>query len=389
MLSPRVRRGAAAVLLIGAATGAGAAFAPDAVRDRIASVLDRSPVQAPADPARAPADTPQPVRISVIRLKAQGLSATYTGSVRPRFESQMGFRIGGKLAARLVDVGERVELGQTLARLDDSDLVLALQSALAEKAAAETDLDRATAAVERTRTLKAEGHVAQAALDRAESDAAQARGRLDRARSSVDLARNNLTYTTLAADAPGVVTAIAAEAGQVVATGQPVVTIARTDALEAEIALPEQRRGDLAKGSASAVLWGDEGITYPLTLREVSPDVNAGTRTYSVRFAFAKGATPDLGRTVTVTLDAGGAGPVAALPIASVHDDGTGPTVWRLDASGTRVTRVPVTLVSVGADAVQVRGPLKVGDRVVSLGAQRIDPDRPVKVVETAPDAEF
>ena len=388
MLSKRVRRGVAAVLLVGAATGAMAAFAPDAVRQKVTSAFAGKPDAATATPV-APSNTPQPVRISVIRLAAPGLSATYTGTVRPRVESPMGFRVAGKVLTRAVDVGDRVEQGQVLARLDDSDLLLSLQSALAEQAAAQTDLARAAAAVQRTRRLKDEGHVAQAALDGAESDAAGAEGRLDRANSAVDLARNALAYTTLTADAPGVVTAIAAEAGQVVAAGQPVVTLARTDRLEAEIALPEQRRADLAKGKASAVLWGEEGTAYPLTLREVSPDVDPATRTYAVRFAFAEGAAPDLGRTVTVTLAADGGDPVATLPLAAVHDDGTGPAVWRLDATGTRVTRVPVTLAAVGADAVQVRGALADGDRVVSLGAQRIDPDRPVKIVETAPAADF
>ena len=382
------RRGAGAVaLIVVVATAAGAALAPQDLRARLMSAIDGE-AAAGAVPV-APANVPQPVRASVIRLTAPGLSATYTGTVRPRIESPMGFRVGGKVAQRLVDVGDRVAAGQVIARLDDRDLALSLQAALAEKAAAETDLARAQAAVERTRTLKAEGHVAQAALDGAESDAAQARGRLDRALSSVDLARNGLTYATLTADAAGVVTTVSAEAGQVVAAGQPVATLAPTDAPEAEIALPEQRRADLERGRAVAVLWGEEGTAYPLTLREVSPDVDPATRTYRVRLAFAPGAAPDLGRTVTVTLEAGGTAPVATLPLASVHDDGTGTAVWRLDPSGTRVARVPVTLASVGPDAVQVRGALSDGDRVVSLGAQRIDPDRPVKVVETAPAAEF
>ncbi|MFN0115687.1 MAG: efflux RND transporter periplasmic adaptor subunit [Paracoccaceae bacterium] len=392
MISSRVRRGAAAFALVAVATAAGAAFAPEGMRDRLLSALEPQTVAGQGGNAgapAAPAEIAQPVRASVIRLAPPSLTASYTGTVRPRSESPIGFRVPGKIVSRPVDVGDVVAAGQVLATLDATDAGLALGTALAEQAAARTDLDRASAAIARSRTLKAEGHVAQAALDGAESDAAAARARLDAADASAAIVRNALAYATLTADVPGIVTSTGAEAGQVVGAGQPIVTIAVTGAAEAEIALPEQNRAELLGGTASATLWGEPETSYPLTLREVSPDVDPVSRTYRVRFSFAAGAAPDLGRTLTVSIGGAVAAPVATLPLASVHDDGTGPAVWRLNADGARVTRVPVELVAVGAGAVQVRGPLANGDRVVSLGAQRIDPGRPVRVVETVPDAEL
>ncbi len=297
----------------------------------------------------------------------------------------LGFRLPGKLVERLVEVGDRVTAGQVIARLDDTDARLELELATAEVEAARVDLHRAEADKARSQTLFAEGHVAQAALDRSVSAAAQAVARMDRSERALELAQNQLDYTQLRADADGIVTATLAEAVAVVgAAGQSVVSLARTGEVDAIFALPEQDRAGFAAGTAEATLWGVDGPAYALKLRDISPDVDPAGRTYRVRMTLS---TPDaqavLGRTVTVTVALAGDQPAAPVPLAAVVNDGTGASVWRLDASGTKVKKVAVEIASITGDVALMRGALAEGDRIVSLGAHKVDPARPVRIVET------
>jgi RND family efflux transporter MFP subunit len=293
--------------------------------------------------------------------------------------------MAGKLIARMVDVGDRVTAGQILARLDDTDARLELEAAEAEQAAARTDLSRAEAEMARSRDLFAAGHVAQAALDRATSAAAEALSRADRAGQMRALAANRLSYMDLVAESDGIVTGTLAEPGQVVAAGQPVLSLAKGDALDVVFALPEQSRALLETAAASAELWGVSVKEYSLALRDISPDVEPVGRTYRVRMTLtAPDTEAALGRTVTVRLMTSGAQPVAVLPLASVVNDGAGAAVWRLPQGADLVERVPVDLVTIQGEVALVRGGLIEGDTVVSLGAHKIDPSRPVRVVETA-----
>lgn len=327
----------------------------------------------------------QPVRISRIAFAPAERVVTYTGTVRPRHEVAMGFRVAGKIVSRGVEVGDRVTRGQELARLDDADATLQAELAAAEDEAARVDHRRALAEVGRSRALFAEGHIAQAALDRAVSAEAEASARLDRAARSLTLARNGLAYTRLVADADGIVTATPAEVGQVVAAGTPVVGVAQGGSVDVVFALPETDRALLAEGRAQATLWGDEGSAHPLILRDIAPDVDPTGRTYRVRMAL-EAPEADFGRTVTVTVTVGAGAPVAPVPLAAVLDDGQGPGVWRL--RGERVERVAVEVVSVTGSVASIRGALAAGDAIVSLGAHKVDPARPVRIVETADAAE-
>ena len=326
----------------------------------------------------------QPVRVSVIAFSPSERVVTYTGTVRPRHEVAMGFRVAGKVVSRSVEVGDRVTRGQELARLDDVDAALQAELAAAEDEAARVDHRRALAEMGRSRTLFSEGHIAQAALDRAVSAEAEAAARMDRAARSLALARNGLGYTRLVADVDGVVTATPGEVGQVVAAGTPVVAVAQGGTVDVVFALPETDRGLLVAGRAQATLWGEEGRAHPLILRDIAPDVDPVGRTYRVRMALEAPAA--LGRTVTVTVAAEAEAPVAAVPLAAVLDDGKGPGVWRL--RGDRVERVAVEVASVTGEVAAIRGALAAGDVIVSLGAHKVDPARPVRVVETAPAAE-
>lgn len=326
----------------------------------------------------------QPVRVSIIAFAEPKQAATYTGTIRPRHEVAMGFRIAGKVVSRGVEVGDRVTQGQELALLDDTDARLQAELAAAEDAAARVDHTRVRAEADRSRQLYAEGHVAQATLDRAVSAEAEAASRALRAARAVALARNGLGYTRLVADADGVVTATPGEVGQVVAAGTPVVSVARTGAVDVVFPLPETDRPLLEGNVARGTVWGDEAAEeFALSLRDISPDVDPLGRTYRVRMSLEHpvGAA-DFGRTVTVTVAMPPTAPVAAVPLAAVVDDGAGPGVWRV--TGDKVERVAVEVASVSGEIAAIRGALKDGEVIVSLGAHKVDPARPVRIVETA-----
>jgi multidrug efflux system membrane fusion protein len=331
----------------------------------------------------------QPVRVTRVALTSADRSESYTGTLRPQHEVPLAFRLPGKLVARLVEVGDRVKAGQVVARLDAIDARLQLEAAEAELAAARTDLARAEAEARRSRELFAAGHVARAELDRVLSAEAEALARADRAEQNRSLAANQLSYTELVADEDGIVTAALAEDGQVVAAGQPVLSVAREGALDVVFALPEQQRDFLQRATASAEIWGLADKPYALTLRDVSPDADPLGRTYRVRMTLtAPDAEASFGRTVTVRLRTAGVEPAVALPLAAVISNGTGASVWRLPPGADHVERVAVEVVAVQAQVALLRGPLNEGDTIISLGAQKIDPARAVRVVETAPTPE-
>lgn len=360
-----------------AALGAGAAYLP---WDMVSRVLASQQEVAPLPPS----EVAQPVRVSRIAFNSLAAQDQFTGTVRPRHEADLGFRISGKLLERLASVGDAVRAGQVIARLDPSDAELDLQAAEADLAAARADLARAEGDAARSRKLLAGGTVSQAADDRVASILAEAQGRAGRAQRARELAANRLDYMVLTAPSDGVVTRELAEAGQVVAAGQGVVSLARVDQLDVVFALPEQKRGMLEQAQATARLWEQDAAPYALSLRDVAPDVDPATRTYRVRMAIT---APDrhvsLGRTVTITFAAPAAAPVAVLPLAAVLNDGRGPAVWRLTPDQRRVVRVPVVIAALDGEHAAVQGALRAGDLVISLGAHKIDPHRPVRIIET------
>lgn len=257
-------------------------LAASARQDRLLLALAPDAPQAPVAVPDRPA---QPVRVTVVSFAALEQAQTFTGTVRPRHEAALGFRLPGKIVARLVEVGDRVTAGQPLARIDDTDVRLDLAATRAEVTAVRTDLARARAEAQGTQGVFANGHVAQAALDRATSTKAAARSPLDRSERAAALAENRLAYTTLTTDTEGVVTEAPGEVGQVLAAGQPAVAVARMDALDVVFALPEQDRRSLEDAQASAILWGAADQPYALVLRDISPVMDPASRTYRVRMA--------------------------------------------------------------------------------------------------------
>lgn len=337
--------------------------------------------------AKAPS-LAQPVQVATVHFTPRSESWSYVGVVRPRYETDLAFRVGGKVVERLVDIGQSVEAGQLLARLDVTDFRLTVQSQEAELKAAQSSREQAIAAEQRFQTLLDKGHVSKAALDQRVATADEARSRVERAAMSLDLARNQLAYADLKADRAGVVSALPVEVGQVVTPGQLVARVARLDALEAQVAIPEHKLESVRSANAGVVLWGANDAPLKARLRELSPEADRISRTYQARFTIeSTGAGLDLGRTITVNLEHGAAGQVANLPLSAILNDGRGAVVWVVDATGSRVLRTPVDVVALTQEQAVIKSGLKPGDRVVTLGVHMLDEAKPIRIVEQRADS--
>ena len=331
----------------------------------------------------APAtQTERPVQIQRVTFENGGASREFVGVVRARYETDLGFRVAGKIVARVVNVGDRVRAGDVVARLDAQDLKLQVESAEAELAAATSNLAQAAADLERYTTLRARGYASVADFDRKKAANDEAEGRLKRARRSLDLARNQLGYAELKADADGVITATLAEPGQVVAVGQPVARLAQRGEKEAVVALPETWLGEAGKAQASVQLWSDRGRSFHARLRELSPQADPATRTYAARFTIENADdSVAFGMTATVTLTRAGEMRAAKLPLSAVLNRGTGPSVYVVDESGALELR-PVMVASFNEDTALVTSGIADGDKVVTLGVQKLEAGLKVRTVE-------
>ena len=329
----------------------------------------------------AAAHEARPVLVRGIAYERSTPDRSFVGTIRPRIESDLGFRIAGKVARRLVNVGDVVKAGTPLATLDEVDLRLQMEQAGAEVATARVAVTQADADLSRTTSLAAKGWTAQATVDRQRAVTEEARSRLLRAERALDLAKNGFAYAVLLADAEGAVTATAVEPGQVVSPGQMAVRLAHTAEREAVVAIPEAFVARAREGAARVALWSSEGTPYPARLRELAPAADLATRTFLARFSIPSAdERVRLGMTATVTLTAPGAEEVARVPMSAIYDDGHGPSLWSVVADG-RLALRPVTVVRYdGADAL-LRG-VAAGTRVVSLGVHKLDAGQRVRAVD-------
>ena len=204
----------------------------------------------------------RPVLVATVHYEAESPERSFVGTIKPRIETDMGFRVPGKVAKRLVEVGQTVDVGQPLATLDEVDLKLQAEQAEAEFRAATGVLAQAAAAEKRAKELRAKGWTTDAQLDQARAAADEARARLNRAERSVELTKNSLSYATLVADTRGVVTATLIDAGQVVASGQTAIRVARFAEKEAVVAIPETLVGRAKDGVATVTLWSEPEQEY-------------------------------------------------------------------------------------------------------------------------------
>ena len=246
----------------------------------------------------------RPVLVATVHYEASSPERSFVGTIKPRVETDMGFRVPGKVAKRLVEVGQTVDIGQPLATLDEVDLKLQAEQAEAEFRAATGVLGQASASEQRAKDLRAKGWTTDAQMDSARAAADEARARLNRAERSVELTKNSLSYATLVADTRGVVTATLVEPGQVVASGQTAVRVARFAEKETVVAIPETLLGRAKDGTATVTLWSEPNKKYTAKLREVAPSADPATRTYLAKFSMPE-ADDKVSLGMTATLDAG------------------------------------------------------------------------------------
>ena len=245
----------------------------------------------------------RPVLVATVHYEAETPERSFVGTIKPRIETDMGFRVAGKVAKRLVEVGQTVEVGQPLATLDEVDLKLQAEQAEAEFTAATGVLAQAAAAETARQGFARQGLDHRCADGPGRAAADEARARLNRAERSVELTKNSLSYATLVADARGVVTATLIEPGQVVAAGQTAIRVARFAEKEAVVAIPETLLGRAKDGAATVTLWSDADKKYAAKLREIAPTADPATRTYLAKFSLPDaGDNVSLGMTATLTL---------------------------------------------------------------------------------------
>lgn len=322
----------------------------------------------------------QPPLVRVINAGVAGESSReFTGVVAARVQSDLGFRVGGKVMARLVNTGQVVRRGQPLMRIDGADYALANQAAGGAVAAAEARARQTAADEVRMRGLVEAGAVSASAYDKAKAAAAEARAQLATASAQARVARNETGYTVLVADSDGTVVETLAEPGQVVAAGQVVVRIARSGPREALVDLPEDVRPRLGSSATARTYSGMSGSA---SLRQLTDAADPLTRTYEARYVLSgPAAQAPLGSTVTIALDAPGTGAMLAVPLGAIRDSGKGPGVWVVqNGKNPRVAWRPVRIASVNEETAILSFGLRPGEMIVALGAHLLHQGQPIRI---------
>jgi RND family efflux transporter MFP subunit len=322
------------------------------------------------------------VRAFTIAQGANCASHSFTGTLQPRYQSLVGFRISGKIASRHVELGERVKKGQVLFKLNPDDADLQLRVAEADQVSADSLFKQTSAEALRLAQLRTSGSVSLSDYDLAIAGRDVAKARLDAADRRLELAKNQRTYCDLVADSDGLVTALQAESGQVVNVGQPVLQIMHSDEMEVIVNLPEGLVSIVKGLEAHATFWSRPDVRLRAELRELSPVADPLSRTYDARFRLLESA-PDLaiGMTASILLD-NHAEDGTSVPLASISSRDGSPIVWRIIENG-KVEPIAVEIVQYRSDVAIVRGNLNPSDRIVSAGVQRIDENATVRVWES------
>lgn len=325
----------------------------------------------------------RPVRAERVRFEPAGQTIVLAGTVAPRLETSLAFRVAGKIVARPVDVGSRVKPGAIIAQLDAEDYRLQLRAVQSQIEAAEADLTKARADLLRYEGIKGSPAFNAATYDQRRMAADTAAARVAQLRNQQKLADNQVDYAVLRAEVEGVVTAVVAEPGQTVAAAQPVVKVARLGEKEVAVAVPEQRVEDIrAAGGAEVAIWALPDRRYRATLRELSPFADPAVRTYAARFTI-HGADDDvrLGMTATLNFQPKSNVPVAALPLTALYQQGRDPALWVVDAASGKLILKPVTIAAYLPDAVLVASGVDEGDLVVTAGVHKLDAAQRVRLL--------
>lgn len=338
----------------------------------------------PAQTAAPP--SPRPVRTTAVTLAPLHDAERYAAVVKPRVEADMGFRVAGKVTARLVEVGQRVTAGQLLARLDQADLELQVRAARAQLAAAKADADNARVDFDRYERLKQGEWTTTQERDRRRTLLDKADAHVREVEASLNVLTNSLQYAALTADGSGVVTATLVEPGQVVAAGQTAIRVARDGELEAVANIPENRLTGLENKTLTVELWSMPGVEIKAKLREIAPMADAAVRTFQTRATLIDPpAGAQLGMTATLTAHDDRGAPAARLPAAALTQDQGRPAVWVVEGDEKRLALRPVAVAAYAGDDVLVTGGLTDGERVVTAGAHKLAAGEKVRLwVEAA-----
>ncbi|TPJ28550.1 efflux RND transporter periplasmic adaptor subunit [Mesorhizobium sp. B2-7-2] len=323
----------------------------------------------------------RPVKVVEIGEAQTTRQLDYSGSVRARTEMNLGFRIAGKVTERLVDIGQHVNEGDVLARVDPSDYELSVKSARASLDAAERQVETVDLARKRAEQLYAKNFAPKSQLDQARLAYDQAVATRDAARSTLAQAQNQVHYTDLKASQAGIVTAISADVGQVVGAGTPVMTVAVDGEKEVSIAVPEMDIAGFKPGKeVKASFWSDEGLTLNGKVREVAGSADPQSRTFAVRVSLPNDPRVLLGMTANVEATVGSKAQLVSIPLTAMTEKDGKQIVWTVDRASDTVHPRSIKVANFTADGVAVADGLKQGDIVVAAGTQFMTENLKVKL---------
>lgn len=326
----------------------------------------------------------EPVRPVITQTVIPGAGATkdvYSGELRARYETDLAFRVSGKLVSRAVDAGARVRKGQVLARLDPEDAKLAAQAAGAQLVSAEGDYALAKAELDRHADLLAKKFISQSAFDAKQNAFNVAKAKVEQMRSQAAISTNQAGYTTLVADADGVVMSTSAEAGQVVAAGQAIMRLAHAGEKEVVVSAPETQLARFKVGNAVAIsLWSASDAVFAGRIREIAGGADPVTRTYTVRVtAINPPESAQLGMTANVIFASTPDSELVVLPLSALAREGDNAAVWVVDPKSHQVKMRKVTVGQFREDGVSITQGLHAGDIVVTAGVHKLRENQIVK----------
>ncbi|PNG26773.1 efflux RND transporter periplasmic adaptor subunit [Methylocella silvestris] len=310
---------------------------------------------------------------------AEGGERIFTGLIAARVESNLGFRVAGKVVERLVDLGDAVKAGQPLMRIDRNDLDLAVAAREKAAAAAKAIAVQAVADEARYATLRKSGWSTQQKYESAKAALDSASAQLAAAEADAQVARNESGYSLLVADSDGTIVETLAEPGQVVARGQTVIRLAHAGRREAAVDLPETLRPKLGS-QAQVSLYGD-ARRISAGLRQLSDAADPRTRTYEARYVLGDGDPPPLGATVKVAIATPRPDAATQAPIGAIYDDGGGPGVWVLDKQNSTVSLRRVEVARIGRDMAALAGGVEAGETIIATGGQLLHEGERVRII--------
>ncbi|MBP2557599.1 RND family efflux transporter MFP subunit [Neorhizobium galegae] len=326
----------------------------------------------------------RPVKVTEVAAADHGRRLQYSGSVKARTEMNLGFRVAGKITERLVDVGQRVRPGDVLAKLDAVDYQLAVRRAEADLASAQKQVEISGLARRRAETLVEKSISSQSQFEQAQLANDQAVSQKESAQSALDQARNQVAYTELKSDQNGIITAVSADIGQVVASGTPVLSVAVEGSKEVQIAVPEMDVAHFKPGkTVKASFWSATDLVLDGKVREVAGSADAQSRTFAVRVSLPDDPRVLLGMTATIEADEDNAVATYAIPLAALSKKDGQSVVWIVDRGKGTVSSRAVKVADFSDDGVRVAEGVAKGDLVVSAGTQFMKEDMKVKLPET------